>query len=249
MASSIRAAAMLTKPERDALVQQHMQYARRLVVDATRALPVSAPLPASASAWCPVSAPRDELIAAGMAGLVEAASRFDPTRGAQFTTFAYYRVRGAVFDHIRRYASQSTFMRARAMAEAAMDDAIETSLAGRKREPGDGNADAAAALSQIIDLAAVSFTMAECSQALVSEASVGATPEDQVSQYEAATAVREALEELPEKERTLMTGVYLEGKTIEEAGATLGLSKSWASRLHARALAMMREGLTAQNVL
>src|SRR5205823_11819145 len=48
--------------------------------------------------------------------------------------------------------------------------------------------------------------------------------------------VRAAMEQLPEKERKLLEGYYFRGKTLEEAGAEIGQSKSWASRLHARAI-------------
>src|SRR5690606_9100026 len=48
--------------------------------------------------------------------------------------------------------------------------------------------------------------------------------------------VRAAIERLPEKERRLLQGYYFENKTLEEAGAEIGQSKSWASRLHARAV-------------
>jgi len=50
------------------------------------------------------------------------------------------------------------------------------------------------------------------------------------------TRVRAAIEQLPEKEKKLLVGYYFQGKTLEEAGAEIGQSKSWASRLHARAI-------------
>jgi len=57
--------------------------------------------------------------------------------------------------------------------------------------------------------------------------------------------VREAVAQLPDKERELMQLYYFADKTLEEAGAALGLSKSWASRLHARAVSLLREALDA----
>jgi RNA polymerase sigma factor for flagellar operon FliA len=55
--------------------------------------------------------------------------------------------------------------------------------------------------------------------------------------------VREALAGLPEKERRLMELYYFADMKLEEAGAKLGLSKSWACRLHARAVNLLREAL------
>jgi RNA polymerase sigma factor for flagellar operon FliA len=51
--------------------------------------------------------------------------------------------------------------------------------------------------------------------------------------------MRQAIEELPEKERKLIKMYYFQNKTLEEAGSKLNLSKSWTSRLHARALGLL----------
>jgi RNA polymerase sigma factor for flagellar operon FliA len=61
-----------------------------------------------------------------------------------------------------------------------------------------------------------------------------------------ATSLRAALDSLPDKERTMLRAVYFEGLTIERAGKSMGLSKSWASRLHARALQLARDALPAE---
>jgi RNA polymerase sigma factor for flagellar operon FliA len=219
---------MLSRPERDALVERYREYARAL------ALKIAKDLPRFVS--------RDDLIAVGQEGLVEAASRFDPTRGVQFSTFAYYRVRGAVFDHVRKLAKNDPYVRARASAGGSLDDFIENSVSARTHDAGAGPAEAAEALADILDAAAVVFTVTDCAQALVSDGSRSDTEED-AGRLEAAKVVRAAMEKLPKKERTLVNAVYFEGATIEEAGQQLGLSKSWASRLHARALGMLRDAV------
>ena len=58
--------------------------------------------------------------------------------------------------------------------------------------------------------------------------------------------MRAAIEKLPEKERKLLQGYYFQGKTLEEAGAEIGQSKSWASRLHARAIERLKELLNEE---
>jgi RNA polymerase sigma factor for flagellar operon FliA len=60
--------------------------------------------------------------------------------------------------------------------------------------------------------------------------------------------VRAAMEQLPEKERKLLEGYYFRGKTLEEAGAEIGQSKSWASRLHARAIEELKRILAEDEV-
>jgi RNA polymerase sigma factor for flagellar operon FliA len=60
-----------------------------------------------------------------------------------------------------------------------------------------------------------------------------------------AERLREALDVLPEKERKLIESAYFQEKSLTDAGAELGLSRSWASRLHARAIERLRKRLQA----
>ena len=217
---------MASTADRDALVTRYADYARGLSLEVARGLPRFLS--------------RDDLIAAGRVGLVEAAERYDASKGAQFTTFAYYRVRGAVMDWVRKSAQNDPFVRARASAKAALDAISEESLAKRPRGVADGPADAAAALAEILDAAAMVFTVDECAQALASHNRPD--PVDEVvGRREQLEVINEGMRWLPEKEREMLRLVYFEGHTIEEAGETFGLSKSWASRLHARALKLLRE--------
>jgi RNA polymerase sigma factor for flagellar operon FliA len=62
------------------------------------------------------------------------------------------------------------------------------------------------------------------------------SPESTVGHAELMSRIKEAIAERPEQERTLLTRHYFDDMTFEEAAKELGLSKSWASRLHARAL-------------
>jgi RNA polymerase sigma factor for flagellar operon FliA len=65
-------------------------------------------------------------------------------------------------------------------------------------------------------------------------------PNERLDTAKLAGRLRAALEQLPEKERALVTKHYYEGKNLLEAGAELGISKSWASRLHAQAVDRLR---------
>ena len=218
---------MTTSAERDALVLQYSEYARALVLE------LSTTLPRFLS--------RDDMLSAGLAGLVEAATRFDSKRGAHFKTFAYYRVRGAVMDHARKSASMDPYHRARLSGLAAADDMVQAQLEARPRNVTDGPAEAATALASVLDAAAAVFTVSECAAALHSEGSSFEDPAAATERNQQAAVLRAALKKLPEKEQFMLRSVYFENLTIEEAGKSLGLSKSWASRLHARALQLARE--------
>ena len=65
-------------------------------------------------------------------------------------------------------------------------------------------------------------------------------PGEQLDGSRLASRLRAAIDALPERERALMTKHYWEGKNLLEAGAELGISKSWASRLHAQAVDRLR---------
>jgi RNA polymerase sigma factor for flagellar operon FliA len=73
----------------------------------------------------------------------------------------------------------------------------------------------------------------------------GLTPADRVCEAETVCRLRRALVELPEIERRLLELYYFGEKNLEEAGLELGLSKSWASRRHARAIDLLRAKLEA----
>jgi RNA polymerase sigma factor for flagellar operon FliA len=62
------------------------------------------------------------------------------------------------------------------------------------------------------------------------------TPEDLFGNRELLAYVRNVVAALPEQERTLIERHYFGGETLDQAAASLGLSKSWGSRLHARAI-------------
>jgi RNA polymerase sigma factor for flagellar operon FliA len=68
-------------------------------------------------------------------------------------------------------------------------------------------------------------------------------PDEEAEENEERQRVRSALGKLPDKERRLMELYYFSDMNLEDAGAKLGLSKSWASRLHARAVNHLREVL------
>jgi RNA polymerase sigma factor for flagellar operon FliA len=65
-------------------------------------------------------------------------------------------------------------------------------------------------------------------------------PAEKLHVHQMARRLREAIDALPERERALVTKHYWEGKNLLEAGAELGMSKSWASRLHAQAVEKLR---------
>jgi RNA polymerase sigma factor for flagellar operon FliA len=219
--------------ERAQLVERHLDLARR-------AAAVIYPRVRDHVAF-------DELVALGNAGLAEAASRFEPERGVLFTTFAWYRVNGAIIDGLR----QSTPLPRRAWAKLVALRAANEYLENRaERERGASDRTAAVAttreaLSQVKSALSAIRTMYMTSLETLREggfdvAAEAAPTGERLDDARLTTKLRAAIARLPAKERALVTKHYWEGKNLLEAGAELGMSKSWASRLHAQAVERLR---------
>ncbi|HEY5924258.1 MAG TPA: sigma-70 family RNA polymerase sigma factor [Kofleriaceae bacterium] len=190
----------------------------------------------------------DELVALGNAGLAEAASRFDPSRGASFQTFAWYRVQGAIVDGLRKASNLPRRVWQKLIALRAASEYLEhraerdAGAAQRGAKPPEG-ADALAAVRTAMSAIR---TMYVTSLEGLRDKGFDApdpnalAPADRMDTGRLSAKLRDALAALPEKERALVTKHYWEGKNLLEAGAELGISKSWASRLHAQAVERLR---------
>jgi RNA polymerase sigma factor for flagellar operon FliA len=189
----------------------------------------------------------DELIAMANAGLAEAAARYEPDRGAAFTTFAWYRVHGAILDGLRRSSNLPRRVWAKLVALRAANDYLEHRA---EREAGAAKAGAPSvsrtdALAQVKSALSAIRTMYVTSLEALQDAGFDRCDDRpgadaQLDRSRLGGKLRAALDALPEKERALMTKHYWEGKNLLEAGAELGISKSWASRLHAQAVERLR---------
>ena len=192
----------------------------------------------------------DELVGLGNEGLAEAAKRYDPSRGATFATFAWYRVQGAIFDGLRR----STQLPRRTWAKLVALRAASEYLEHRAERDAGAAATGAAppsgpdALARIKDAMSAIRTMYVTSLEAMTEADrdipLDAPPaEDALDARRLSRRIGEAIATLPDKERALMTKHYWEGKNLVEASTEMGISKSWASRLHAQAVERLRAAL------
>ncbi len=180
----------------------------------------------------------DDLVSYGQVGLAEAARDFDPGRGGQFSTYAYYRIRGAMYDGLSKmsWTSRSRYNRLRyeQMANEALQSANESSGTDAGTATADANW-----LRGITEQLAVIYLATRSDEGGVRESSLAddnPSPSVVVAGRELQKKIHLYIEQLAEESQTLIRSVYLEGLTIQDAGKKLGLSKSWASRLHARAL-------------
>ncbi len=219
--------------ERQRLVETHLSFVRSVAAKVKEQLPREIEF--------------DDLVAYGTQGLIEAADRYDPAHGAAFTTFSYYRIRGAIYDGLRgmgwlprgEYARLRVEERSNAYLQNLSDR--ETGTGASEREELTLEDDVRSIADALGGVAAI-FVMAL--DALPAEPADGAPRAEQlVEEEQQRHVVREALASLPDKERRLLELYYFEDKSLLDAGQALGLSKSWASRLHARAVTLLKEAL------
>ncbi|MEO6773143.1 MAG: sigma-70 family RNA polymerase sigma factor [Kofleriaceae bacterium] len=196
----------------------------------------------------------DELIGLANAGLAEAALRFDPGRGAAFSTFAWYRVQGSIVDGLRKSSQLPRRVWAKLVALRAASDYLEhraerdAGAALQGALPATGPDALAQVKSELSAIRTMYVTSLEALQdAGFDHPDDHATGADAaIDAQRAALKLRAAIDALPAKEQALMKKHYWEGKNLLEAGAELGISKSWASRLHAQAVERLRTIIDAE---
>lgn len=194
----------------------------------------------------------EELVSSGQVGLAEAARDFDAERGGQFSTYAWYRIRGAILDGLSRmkWFDRGDFEGGRydRMANEALADA------GDGSQPQSGPPENVIArqggwLKGVTSGLAVACLASRSGMAEGDIADSGLErPDDIVIRREVAAKLRECVTALPADMATLVRATYFQGKTLTEAAADLGISKAWASRLHARALGRLATAMQAQDL-
>jgi RNA polymerase sigma factor for flagellar operon FliA len=188
----------------------------------------------------------EDLVEYGMLGLFEAADRFDARQGTRFLTFAYYRVRGAIYDGLRGmgWMTRAEYARARFEEKASryLAEAARAEAAGEPPPASPVDATRAELEAAVHGLAAVYLTTLDGVEArrLAAE---DAGPEESVGLDQARALVRAGLTRLPAQERRLLELYYYDDLSLEEVGTVLGLSKSWTCRLHARAIDRLQRRL------
>jgi len=194
----------------------------------------------------PVRMDLDDLIAYGEVGLAEAAKKFDPQKGTQFSTFAYYRVRGAIYDGISKMSwnSRARYRRHRfqQMAnEALAQDAADTSLAENA-----SLTDQVTWFQGISEKLAVVYLASQETDENNRDSDFqdpGESAATLVAEREIGQRLHQMVAALPNMEAKLIETIYFEGANLQQAANHLGISKSWASRLHTRALEQLARDL------
>jgi RNA polymerase sigma factor for flagellar operon FliA len=179
---------------------------------------------------------RENLHSAGILGLVQAAASFQVEQGVAFRTFAYPRIRGAIVDEMRKQAPVSPRVMRQISTIRKLCESLEPPITPELISDQSG-----LSVSEVVEcLEAMRFIKPDNWDDLSDvvhktwRTSID-SPEDLAEKEEIGELLAEMVEQLPEKERLVMTLYYSEELNLAEIGAVMGVSESRTSRLLASA--------------
>jgi RNA polymerase sigma factor FliA len=198
-----------------------------------------------------------DLVQDGVLGLIDAAHRFDESRGIKFETFAERRVRGAMIDALRKDAWPRGVRRQRRELDAAREAlrrelGHEPSMADLAAKVGSDEKRLSRTIVRINTIESTSPLatgehMDENSLPAVLVPSEPDAPDTAYEKNETRHRVRAAIQSLPWRERKVI-GLYYYGEvTMKQIGAEIGVNESRVSQLHARAIRRLRDALGEMN--
>lgn len=234
--------------ERDQLLMEHLPTVRYIARRIHERLPQHVDL--------------DDLVSAGVVGLIDAFSKFDHTKKVQFKSYAQFRIRGAILDSLRTLDWSPRELRRKGRA---VEEAIRTLMQRIGHAPSEQEIAAEMGLSlgeyqqllgdlKGLEIGSLHMERSEDSGDEELAYIPGSPEEDPLFRClkgEMKQRLADAIDDLPEKERMVLTLYYYEELTMKEIGLTLGVVESRVSQIHSSAVLRMRSslaGLRATNL-
>jgi len=222
----------------NALVVQHAPLVKRIAHHLLMRMPSSVQL--------------DDLIQSGMIGLLEAARKYDVSKGASFETYAGIRIRGSMLDEIRRgdWAPRSVHRKSREVAAAVKSVEMRTSGDAKDHEVAEELGVTLETYYTILQDASGSrlFSFDDLTEggddsALENASGEISGPADELQEDDFRKHLAEAIEGLPEREKLVLALYYDEELNLKEIGEVLGVSESRISQIHSQAALRLRSRL------
>jgi len=201
----------------------------------------------------PKNVDHEDLMSAGMLGLLDAYDKFDDKKGTKFETYAVWRIKGAVLDQLRAldWASRSIRRKARE---------VDASMRRLDQRLGRAASEEEIAREAKMPLGDYHRLMDQVRGAVLLSLDEVRTPEDgdsigladmiedpttpdvlaRIEEEETRALLLETLNQLPEQERVVVALYYYEHMTLREIGLTLGISESRVSQVHSRAVVRLK---------
>ncbi|MBD2858449.1 RNA polymerase sigma factor FliA [Spongiibacter sp. KMU-158] len=222
---------------REQLVHQHAGLVKRIAYHMVSRLPASVEV--------------DDLIQAGMIGLLEAGSNYRAGQGASFETFASIRIRGAMLDQLRHdgWAPRSVSKGLRDMGDAVRR--IESRV-GREAHGNEIAAEMGISLDEYhrllqdtssVRLFSLDHFGEDGEETLDITDEESATPAEAVMEEGFQSALAEQIDGLPEREKLVMALYYDNGLNLKEIGEVLEVSESRVCQIHSQAIVRLQSRL------
>jgi RNA polymerase sigma factor for flagellar operon FliA len=224
----------MADPQVEELVMRHSTLVKRIAYHLIAKLPPSMQV--------------DDLIQAGMLGLLEAAGHYDPSQGASFETYAGIRIRGAMLDELRRtdWTPRSVHRKVREVADVVRQIEHREGRDARTAEVVEAMGITLDEYHRILKDAACSQVLSFDQPDLVGGDSQGGKrsfldgPLDRLQDEDFRAALAQSIAGLPEREQLVMSLYYEQELNLREIGEILGVSESRVCQIHGQALIRLR---------
>lgn len=245
--AKIKENSQFSRMSREQLIMEYLPYVKRIVHRIAIHLPPNVDT--------------EDLINVGVIGLIQAIDRYDSSRDNKFTTYAAFRIRGAVLSELRSrdFLSRANRRKVRELEKAYLK--LELKL-GREVDDAELAEDMGISLDQLYrirQMSSISFisyeelgyTSNNDKEKLISNL-VRDDANDVLTRTglkQLKIAIAEAIEELPEKEKQVLSLYYMDELTMKETGKVLGVTESRVSQLHSQAVIRLRSKLRKRKQL
>ncbi len=201
----------------------------------------------------------EDMVSCGVQGLIEAYHSFDPHRGAKFSTYALPRIRGAILDALRaahplpRSLQKFTSDVEQASANLNVSLGRSPTKAELAKQMGLSKSEFLATLRKssvrVISLDGLAETAVNGNTEKLWEMAdedPNVDPDSMAQDTMVRRLLQDAVEQLPERERTIVRLYYMQAHSLKNIGRALGISESRASQLRHRAIRRLRTALTEE---
>ncbi len=223
-----------TYESQDDLVTNHISLVKRIAHHLAVRLPSTVDI--------------NDLLQAGMIGLLEASGNFDASKGASFDTFAGIRIRGAMLDEVRKldWTPRSVYQKHRQVAEAVR------SIESEHGRPAEGHEVAAMLGISLKEYHSILTDISRCrlfsleemletpTQRMEASKSNTATPDQALDKSQFRQELTRAIGQLPERERMVLSLYYERELNLKEIGKVLGVGESRVCQIHGQAMIRLR---------
>lgn len=211
------------------------------------------------AARLPASVDFDDLVSAGLIGLMQSVERFDASKGFKFKTYAEFRIRGAMIDELRtqdwcpkgmrqkakqfeRICEKLRLKKGRKATDKELAQALHLSKPKYEQLVRDCNTLEQMNLASYVR-AGGNEDRTQTTIELVPDTHDGINPFEEASRHDTRELIEKALRHLPETERTVLSLYYFEEMNLKEIGKRLNLSESRVCQLHSKAIAQLKQSL------